>query len=214
MALSRSCIRALETKRAAIPPPITDNSGQIEGYASLFGVRDTGGDIVMHGAFMRSLRRRGVRGVKMLWQHRAEEPIGIWTSLTEDLRGLKVTGRLDMKVARAREALSLLRGGAVDGLSIGFRALRAQNEKALGGRRLLELDLWEISIVTFPMLTQARVTGVKRQKSGSADTIQTDLSLKRARATARGAAQSFSAMLTACDAGARSTAFVSPSQQD
>lgn len=168
----------------------------------------------MHGAFMRSLRRRGARGVKMLWQHRAEEPIGIWTSLAEDLRGLKVTGRLDLKVARAREALSLLRGGAVDGLSIGFRALRAQNEKALGGRRLLELDLWEISIVTFPMLTQARVTGVKRLKSCGADTIQTDFSLKRARATARVAAQSFTARLAACDAGARSTAFVTPSQQD
>lgn len=214
MPLRQSCVRALEIKRAAIPPPVTDSAGLIEGYASLFGVRDTGGDIVMTGAFTRSLRRRGAGGVKMLWQHRAEEPIGIWTSLVEDMRGLKVTGRLDLKVARAREALSLLRGGAVDGLSIGFRALRAQNEKGASGRRLLELDLWEISIVTFPMLTQARVTGVKRHTPYAVNTTQGDLTLKLARATAQGAARNFIAQLAACEAGARRPASFTPSHQD
>lgn len=187
-----------EIKRAAIPPPITDATGLIEGYASLFGVRDSGGDIVSAGAFARSLRRRGARGVKMLWQHRAEEPIGVWTSLVEDARGLRVMGRLDLKVMRAREALSLLRGGAVDGLSIGFRALRAQHEKALGGRRLLELDLWEISIVTFPMLTQARITGVKRRRPRAPDAAQRDLALKLSRAAAQTAARDFHDRLAAC----------------
>jgi len=200
MLLRQSYERALEIKRAAIPPPVTDSVGMIEGYASLFGVRDTGGDIVVAGAFARSLRRRGASGVKMLWQHRAHEPIGVWTSLVEDARGLKVTGRLNLSVARARETLSLLQSGAVDGLSIGFRALRAQNEKSLGGRRLLELDLWEISIVTFPMLTQARVTGVKRDSRRAPVATQHDLILKLTQARAQIAAHNFLTRLTNCDA--------------
>lgn len=190
-------------KRAAIPLPITDATGQIEGYASLFGVRDSGGDIVSTGAFTRSLRRRGVRGVKMLWQHRAEEPIGVWTSLVEDTRGLKVIGRLDLKVMRAREIFSLLRGGAVDGLSIGFRTLRAQKEKVLGARRLLELDLWEISIVTFPMLSEARITGVKLSSSRAADTTQRKLVLKLTSAAAQDAARLFDSRLAICAASLR-----------
>lgn len=153
---------AREMKRARAPLARTGAGGAIEGYASLFGVVDNGGDMVMAGAFARSLLKRGAAGVKMLWQHQASEPIGVWTSILEDARGLKVAGRLDLSVARAREALSLLRGGAVDGLSIGFRTLRATTDKSSGVRRLHEIDLWEISIVTFPMLTAARVDAVKR----------------------------------------------------
>ncbi|OBS52758.1 primosome assembly protein PriA [Methylosinus sp. 3S-1] len=130
--------------------------GAFEGYASLFDIRDTCGDVVAPGAFASSLRRRGAANVKMLWQHRPEEPIGVWASIEEDARGLKVNGRLDRAVARAREALSLIRAGALDGLSIGFRTLRATEERQ-GGRRLIEVDLVEISIVTFPALPQARI---------------------------------------------------------
>ena len=103
----------------------------------------------------------------MLWQHQAAEPIGVWTSIVEDSRGLKVEGRLDLSVARAREALSLMRNGAIDGLSIGFRTRRATTEKSSGVRRLHEIDLWEISIVTFPMLPQARIGAVKQSRSGA-----------------------------------------------
>ncbi len=152
-----------ETKRAELPPPQASVAGEIEGYASVFGIVDDGGDLVMKGAFARSLSKRGAAGVKMLWQHKAAEPVGVWTSLEEDSRGLKVTGRLDLSVARAREALSLMRKGAVDGLSIGFKTLRATTDKTSGARRLLELDLWEISIVTFPMLSQARIGTIKRR---------------------------------------------------
>jgi hypothetical protein len=151
-----------ETKRATLPLAHTSAGGVIEGYASLFGVADTGGDIVMAGAFTRSLAHRGASGVKMLWQHNAAEPIGVWTSLVQDAKGLKVSGRLDLSVARAREALSLIRGGAVDGLSIGFRPKAATTDRKSGLRRLTEIDLWEISVVTFPMLTQARISAVKR----------------------------------------------------
>lgn len=175
---------ARETKRAT-PLARADAAGVIEGYASLFGVVDTGGDMVMAGAFRRSLARRGASGVKMLWQHQASEPIGVWTSIAEDARGLKVVGRLDLSVARAREAHSLMRGGAVDGLSIGFRTKRATTEKPSGVRRLQEIDLWEISIVTFPMLTQARVEKVKRAPVTIDAVIYELARLKQQRAIAR-----------------------------
>ncbi|MGJ0510415.1 MAG: HK97 family phage prohead protease [Methylocystis sp.] len=152
----------LELKRASPTLPHTDAAGVIEGYASLFGVADDGRDIVMAGAFTRSLARRGAKGVKMLWQHNAAEPIGVWTSIVEDAKGLKVSGRLDLSIARAREALSLIRGGAIDGLSIGFRVKNARTDKRSGLRRLLEIDLWEISVVTFPMQTLARISAVKK----------------------------------------------------
>jgi len=155
----------LETKRAGAPVAQVSGTGVIEGYASVFGVVDSGGDMVMGGAFTRSLMKRGAAGVKMLWQHRATEPIGLWTSIVEDGRGLKVAGRLDLSVARAREALSLMRSGAVDGLSIGFRTQRATTDKNSGVRRLREVDLWEISIVTFPMLPQARIEAVKHENA-------------------------------------------------
>ena len=98
----------------------------------------------------------------MLFQHDPAEPIGVWTEIKEDARGLFVRGRLTKDVgAGARGAVSLMRGGALDGLSIGFRAVRAKSDPASGIRRILEADLWEISVVTFPMLPGARVDTVK-----------------------------------------------------
>lgn len=140
-----------------------DPDGTFEGYASLFGLVDLGGDQMAPGAFIRSLHKRGARDVRMLWQHDPALPIGSWTSIAEDGRGLKVKGRLNLAVGRAREALALMREGAVDGLSIGFRVKSAQKSAGGGIRRLLEVDLWEISIVTFPMLPQARITQVKQR---------------------------------------------------
>jgi HK97 family phage prohead protease len=159
-----------ETKRISLPLGQATSARVIEGYASLFGVADTGGDIVMPGAFARTLMKRGAAGVKLLWQHNAAEPIGVWTSLIEDSKGLKAAGHLDLSVARAREALSLIRSGAVDGLSIGFRAKQAAIDKTSGLRRLSEIDLWEISVVTFPMAPQARIDAVKRTPLATTDT--------------------------------------------
>ncbi len=160
--LLRAGLPARETKRAPLALANVDASGVFEGYASLFGVVDLGRDVVMPGAFAETLVRRGAAGVKMLWQHKASEPIGTWLSLEEDTRGLRVTGRLNLAVGKAREVLALMREGAVDGLSIGFRAQRTQRDAATGLRRLKKVDLWEISLVTFPMLPQARVTALKR----------------------------------------------------
>ena len=153
---------SIETKRASLDIGKVDAEGVFEGYASLFGALDLGGDVVMPGAFADGLRKLGARGVKMLWQHEPGQPLGTWTSIMEDSRGLKVRGKLNLDVARAREALALMRDGAIDGLSIGYRTRRAVKDAQSGVHRLYALDLIEISIVTFPMLPQARVDSVKQ----------------------------------------------------
>ena len=135
--------------------------GSIEGYASLFGVTDQARDMVMPGAFAQTLRLRGIHRVPMLFQHDPKEPVGIWTELREDMRGLYARGRLIPDVARGRELLALLRDGAIDGLSIGYRAQRARVDPRSRVRKLYAIDLWEISIVTFPLLDGARVSAVK-----------------------------------------------------
>lgn len=140
---------------------LPQEDGFFEGYASLFGVVDLGRDVVVPGAFGDSLARRGPAGVRLLWQHDPNQPLGAWAMLREDEKGLFVRGRLNPSVKRAREALALLRQGAIDGLSIGYRTVTARTEARTGVRRLLRVDLWEISLVTFPLLPQARVTAVK-----------------------------------------------------
>src|SRR5438876_4280226 len=138
-----------------------EDDGTVEGYASLFGEIDAARDMVMPGAFARTLKSRGVRRIPMLFQHDPAEPVGVWFELTEDFRGLRARGKLIPEVARARELLALVRSGAVDGLSIGFRTVKGRVDPASRVRKIIELDLWEISIVTFPLLAGARVRAVK-----------------------------------------------------
>jgi HK97 family phage prohead protease len=148
----------LETKFRRFDGELALKDGaEIAGYASLFGAADQGGDVVVAGAYGASLKRLAAagRGVKMLWQHDPARPIGVWDEVREDGRGLYVKGRLLLEVQAAREAHVLLQAGAIDGLSIGYRALRA--EKSGGERHLHEIELWEVSLVTFPMLPEARV---------------------------------------------------------
>lgn len=152
---------APELKWVGVPVASVDAEGVFTGYASLFGVADLARDIVEKGAFAATLARSGPRGVKLLYQHDPTLPIGEWLELREDARGLAVKGRLLPEIAKAREVLAMLRAGIVDGLSIGFRTVRARKEAKSGIRRLLEVDLWEISVVTFPMLPAARVEQVK-----------------------------------------------------
>ncbi|TRD19760.1 HK97 family phage prohead protease [Palleronia caenipelagi] len=136
---------------------VTDGS-VIEGYASLFGAEDQGGDIVAPGAYTASLKTLAERkgSVKMLWQHDPTQPIGVWDEVREDGRGLYVKGRILTDVEKGREAMALVAAGAIDGLSIGYKTRKAVREPS--GRRLLsQLDLWEVSLVTFPMLPEARV---------------------------------------------------------
>lgn len=145
--------------------------GVIEGYASLFGEKDTGGDVVEVGAYTKSLSGLSAanRRVKMLWQHDPSQPIGVWDEVREDGRGLLVKGRILQEVEKGREALALVNAGAMDGLSIGYRTVRAERG-AKGERLLKELDIWEVSLVTFPMLQTARIDAVK-----AADLTERDL---------------------------------------
>lgn len=135
--------------------------GAFEGYASVFDRLDDGRDIVAPGAFAASIARRGAAGVKLLWQHDPREPIGMIDTLHEDGVGLRVAGRLLLDIARARDAHRLMRAGALDGLSIGYRVKRSQVDAKTAVRRLIEIDLWEVSLVTFPMQAAARLIRVK-----------------------------------------------------
>ncbi len=149
----------LETKFRQFDTELALKDGAlIAGYASLFGAHDEGGDIVQAGAYGTSLSRLRSAGrrVKMLWQHDPTQPIGIWDEVREDEKGLFVRGRLLLEVQAAREAHALLKAGAIDGLSIGYRTVRSE-KSAGGGRVLHEIELWEVSLVTFPMLPEARV---------------------------------------------------------
>ncbi len=151
----------LETKFCRLEEGIgVGDGGIISGYASVFGAADQGGDVVQKGAYAASLKSLGARGgaVKMLWQHDPAQPIGVWDEVREDARGLFVKGRLLDEVRKGAEALALVGAGAIDGLSIGYRTRRAE-KNAKGQRLLHELELWEVSLVTFPMLPEARVQG-------------------------------------------------------
>ncbi|MEM7718982.1 MAG: HK97 family phage prohead protease [Pseudomonadota bacterium] len=149
----------LERKFCQVETKLEVSDGSIvEGYASLFGAVDRGGDVVEPGAYAVSLKSLDAakRRVRMLWQHDPAQPIGVWDEVREDAKGLYVKGRLLPDVARAREASVLLEAGAIEGLSIGYRTVRSAKDDK-GRRRLKELELWEVSLVTFPMLPDARV---------------------------------------------------------
>lgn len=136
---------------------VGDNA-TISGYASLFGEVDQGNDLVKRGAYAASLKRLSEAGtsVKLLWQHDPGQPIGVWDEVHEDEKGLYVSGRLLTETRMGKEAAALVSAGAIDGLSIGYRTIKADRDKT-GIRQLSELELWEVSLVTFPMLQQARV---------------------------------------------------------
>ena len=173
----------LELKFAGGAPVLTEGH-VIKGYASLFGLADQGGDIVAPGAYAASLSRLGARGdkVRMLWQHDPAQPIGIWEEIREDDRGLWVRGRLLPEVAQAREAAALIAAGAIDGLSIGYRTVRAERDRQ-GRRVLTEVELWEVSLVTFPMLREAKV-GRKSEEIGAGEELAE--ALRAASAVLRG----------------------------
>ena len=163
----------LETKFARFGDGLSvSGEAEIAGYASLFGSPDQSGDVVQRGAYRAALKALAARGqtVKLLWQHDPAQPIGVWEELREDDRGLWVKGRLLQSTQRGREAAALVAAGALDGLSIGYRTRRAER-RAEGGRLLTELELWEVSLVTFPMLSGARVAA----KAGGADGALRDL---------------------------------------
>ncbi|MCC4246231.1 HK97 family phage prohead protease [Stappia indica] len=130
---------------------------RISGYASVFGAPDDALDMVMRGAFRRSLAERGAQGIRFLWQHDPARPIGVWESAREDAHGLYLSGRLVTDTRTGRDAAALVAAGALDGLSIGFRTRSARRDPQSGLRRIFDIDLWEVSLVTFPLHPMARL---------------------------------------------------------
>ncbi len=139
--------------------------GSFAGYASVFHVVDSQHDVIEPGAFRKSLSTRE-QPVQLLWQHQWAEPIGVVEALFEDARGLFVKGRLLMEVARAKEAYALLKAGVLKGLSIGYNVQKARRDPDTGIRTLQEVELWEVSLVTFPANEAAQVTVVKSVDHG------------------------------------------------
>lgn len=139
------------------------NYGTFEGYGSVFGNKDLGNDVIERGAFLKSLKRRKPQNVKLLYQHKSDMPIGVFDEIKEDEHGLVVKGRLALKTQAGAEAYELLKMGALDGLSIGFRVnpKEVSYDKRGNKRIIKEVDLMEVSLVTFPMNPQATVRSVK-----------------------------------------------------
>lgn len=161
--LNKAITPNIEHKYADQQLAAVEADGAFSGYASLFDIEDLGNEVIAKGAFAQSLQAKKTSDIRLLFQHNPDEPIGHWDDIHEDTNGLFVKGQLNLNVARAREVHALMREGAIDGLSIGFKTIRARRENSGKVRRILEADLWEVSVVTFPMLPQARVSQVKAQ---------------------------------------------------
>lgn len=139
-----------------------NEDGIFSGYGSVFGVVDSYQEVVAAGAFKESLDSRMP---SLLWQHRSGEPIGVYTTVKEDNIGLHVEGKLALKTARGAEAYELLKMGAISGLSIGFVTREDNYDRVTGVRTLKKVDLWEVSLVTFPANDSARVANIKSIES-------------------------------------------------
>lgn len=137
-----------------------EQNGMFEGYASVFDLVDNHRDVVVRGAFRRSLKERK-EPVRLLWQHRMEEPIGVIHELREDSYGLYMKGQLLLEVARAREAYTLVKNGAVKGLSIGYRPIKYRYDPETGVRALQQVELIEVSLVSEPANEAAEINEVK-----------------------------------------------------
>ncbi len=138
---------------------LTDK-GEFTGIASVYGVEDLGGDVIEPGAFTKTLSERPE--VPVLWQHKATDVIGKGR-LGDNGRSLTISGTLDMEDPVAAAALRKMKKGLISGLSIGYQAVKVVWEETKDKyiRHINELKLWEVSIVTFPMLPEAQVTSVK-----------------------------------------------------
>jgi HK97 family phage prohead protease len=170
---------ASEMKRLARPFELKSlaEDGTFSGYGSVFGVLDSYDDVVAPGCFVKSLTAHKTAGdmPAMLWQHNSDEPIGVYTSMTEDSYGLKVDGQLCLDTQLGREAYALLKIGAIKGLSIGYCTVAYNYDQKEDIRTLTEVDLWECSLVTFPACAAAQVSSVK-----SADSIESIENLRDA----------------------------------
>jgi len=146
------------------------DEGEIVGYGSVFGNEDSYGDTVVKGAFEETLATHKAEKTMpaMLYQHDASEPVGVWSEMSEDKDGLVCKGQLLLETQRGKEVHAMLKAGAIRGLSIGFIAkewIRTDDEDDYWKRTVTKIDLWEVSVVTFPANRDATITAVKSNKS-------------------------------------------------
>lgn len=167
--LGRLEIRKAETETrhhdGAFEIKTLDEAGEFEGHGSVFNNEDSYGDVVVPGAFQKSLEEHRAAGTlpAMLWQHDPGQPIGVYSDMKEDAKGLYVRGKILTETLKGRESLALLKAKAVRGLSIGF--ITRQWEYREDTRIVKDVDLWEVSLVTFPANRQAQVEDVKNNRS-------------------------------------------------
>jgi HK97 family phage prohead protease len=138
--------------------------GIFTGYGSIFDDEpDSYGDVIEKGAFTNTLVKQGrnKNGIAMLYQHNHNMPIGVWTEMAEDNIGLRVKGQLAINTTNGKDAYELMKIGAIKGLSIGYTVKREEMDHEKGCRILKEIELWEISPVTFPAKVSATITGIK-----------------------------------------------------
>jgi HK97 family phage prohead protease len=186
----RSSAGKPETRAFSLSLKAVGDDGSVEGYGSVFGVRDNYDDVIAAGAFEGTLKAHKSAGTMpaMLWQHSADAPIGVWTSMSEDGKGLHIKGMLCLDTAQGKEAYALLKMGALTGLSIGFISKQWAYDRETDVRTLTEIDLWEVSLVTFPANEKARVTHVKSATDMAtpkdAERILRDAGFSKADATA------------------------------
>lgn len=184
------------------------SDGEFEGYASTFGNVDRGGDVMMAGAFLESLGRRPPGKIKMLRDHDTRKIIGVWTEAKEDGRGLLMKGRLILETQGGREAYELMKAGALDAMSIGYRTLAEEYRRDANGRRearmITKVDLMEVSLVTFPMneaATVSRVKGGALPTERELEAALRDAGLSASEAKALIAGRAYKSILNARDAG-------------
>jgi HK97 family phage prohead protease len=176
----RSLSAAMYEKRVmqvALEMKSVSEEGRFAGYASVFHVADSQKDVVLPGAFVNTIRGR-VGEIRLLWQHDPAQPVGEITRLFEDSRGLYLEGQLFTGVAKAREALVLMKQGVVSGLSIGYSPVRYSRNAQTGLRELREVMLWEVSLVTFPANEQSRISVVKSAAAASPEDAAEEAALR------------------------------------
>lgn len=140
--------------------------GIFSGYASVFDVVDNHNDIILKGAFKNTIQNSRIEGtnIKLLWQHNTQEPVGVFSRITEDEVGLFVEGRLLLDLVKGKEIYSLIKAGAIDGLSIGYNPINFTYDQETAVRYISEIDLKEISLVTFPANEHAKIISVKNEE--------------------------------------------------
>lgn len=155
----------MQTKYLTTPFQVKElgANGMIAGYASVFNEIDAQNDVVAKGAFSKSLEKYkfSKSSPAMLWMHDTAEPIGVWTQLKEDKHGLHVEGKLAIKTQNGADAYELLKIGAITGLSIGYSTIKSTRDSKTKIRTLTEVELFEVSLVTFPANVLARIHTVK-----------------------------------------------------